>query len=354
VRAISAGYEPLAQSSELVLHQAMQRRPVSNARPSAAASSSRRSAASAAKLVRQSSALAPSVPTELVQLTLRHATRPGIAATAIPALQIVRADSARARTHTVLRPSLCFLVQGTKESTVGSEVFRYRSSEFLFASVELPITGEVIEASPGAPYLCLALEIDPSVVFELASASAGFLASPTGAAKRAIFVGEGDELMTHAFLRLMKCLERRADAEVLAPIVIREITYRLLLGRYGDAVRELVIVGSQTQRVAKAIDRLKRDYATPLSIEELAGVAGMSVSSFHEHFKKVTALSPLQYQKQLRLQEARRLLLGDSGGAADVGFRVGYESPSQFSREYARFFGLPPASDLKRQRALPG
>lgn len=292
------------------------------------------------------------IPKELVELTLRHARQSGVSATAIPQLQILRDDRAHARVRSVLRPSLCFLVQGAKEVTVGSEPLRYASGEFLFTSVELPVTGEVVEATPARPYLCLVLQIDPGVVFELASASAGHLAAPSGTSTRAIFVGKSDELMTHAFLRLMLCSKTPLDAEVLAPIVMREITFRLLLGPYGEAVREQVIVGSQTQRVVKAIDRLKRDYAKPLRIEDLAGVAGMSVSSFHQHFKKVTALSPLQYQKQLRLQEARRLLLGEMDGAGDVGFRVGYESASQFSREYARFFGLPPTSDIKQQRAI--
>jgi AraC-like DNA-binding protein len=306
------------------------------------------------KRPQRSREVSTTIPTEIVELALRHGGHVGVSATAIPQLQLLREERPCARVRSVLRPSLCFLVQGAKEVTVGSEPLRYRSGEFLFTSVELPVTGEVIEATPAAPYLCLVLQIDPSVVFELASASAGHLPAPTGSSKRAIFVGKSDELMTHAFLRLMLCLKNPLDAEVLAPIVIREITFRLLLGPYGDAVREQVIVGSQTQRVVKAIERLKRDYARSLRIEELAGVAGMSPSSFHQHFKKVTALSPLQYQKQLRLQEARRLLLSETDSARDVGFRVGYESASQFSREYARFFGLPPTIDLKRQRALAG
>ncbi len=294
------------------------------------------------------------LPAELVSLCRQHTPRVGILPTPIAGVQIIRADESNVQSHTVIKPSLCFLVQGAKEVTVGGEPFLYRSSEFLFTSVELPVTGEVVEATPGKPYLCMVLEIDPSIVFELASASASFTTPTPGASRRGIFVGESDAMMTHAFLRLAMCLERAADAEVLAPIIIREITFRLLMGRYGAAVREQVIVGGQTQRVARAIERLKRDYARPLRIEELAKVAGMSASSFHQHFKQVTALSPLQYQKQLRLQEARRLLLSETSGAGDVGFRVGYESPSQFSREYARFFGLPPTSDMKKQRALAG
>jgi AraC-like DNA-binding protein len=242
-------------------------------------------------------------------------------------------------------------VQGAKEVTVGSSVFSYRSAEFLFCSVDLPVTGEIIEATPAKPYLCLALEIEANVVFELASA--GCAPAASGDAKRAIFVGQSDAQMTGAFSRLLECLPRPLDAEVLAPSIIREITYRLLLGPYGDAVRDLGVAGSQTQRIARAIERIKRDYAQSLRVDELAQIAGMSPSSFHQNFKKVTTLSPLQYQKQLRLQEARRLLLAQTAGAGDVGFRVGYESASQFSREYARLFGLPPIQDIKRVMASP-
>jgi AraC-like DNA-binding protein len=250
--------------------------------------------------------------------------------------------------HAVHRPSLCFIVQGAKEVSVGRALFRYRSLEFLFTSVDLPMTGQVLEATPSKPYLCLVLEIEPSLVFELATASAGLAPESSPRTEPAIFVGKRDEQLTDAFFRLLQCSATPLDAQILAPGVIREITYRLLLGPYGNSVRAAAVVGSQTQRIGKAIERLKRDYAKPLPVERLARVAGMSVSSFHDHFKRVTTLSPLQYQKQLRLQEARRLLLGDAANAAEVGFKVGYESPSQFSREYARFFGLPPLSDAKR------
>jgi transcriptional regulator GlxA family with amidase domain len=161
-----------------------------------------------------------------------------------------------------------------------------------------------------------------------------------------------DPIMTDAFARLLRCLRDPMDVRVLAPNIVREITYRLLQGPYGTAVREIGIVDSQTQRIGKVIELLKRDYAKPLHTMQLARVAGMSASSFHHHFKRVTNHSPLQYQKQLRLQEARRLLFGDAS-ATDVGFQVGYESSSQFSREYARLFGLPPGRDARRLTAAP-
>jgi AraC-like DNA-binding protein len=286
--------------------------------------------------------------TEHVELTLRHARLAGIHVTTVPALQIIRSDQVQPRIHSLHRPSLCYIVQGAKEVTVGGEVFRYAGSEFLFSSVELPMTGEVTEATAKKPYLCLVLEIEPSLVFDLVSALNILDRSESRVAKQAIFVGTSDEHMTDAFLRLLRCLQSQVDAQVLAPSVIREIAYRLLRGPYGAVVRQLGIADSQTRRIAHVIERLKRDYAKPLRAKELARIAGMSVSSFHQHFKKVTTLSPLQYQKQLRLQEARRLVLGNAASAAEVGFRVGYESPSQFSREYARCFGLPPITDARR------
>jgi AraC-like DNA-binding protein len=290
------------------------------------------------------------MPSDIVELALRYSVPNGTQRTAVPALAVVRADRAQERVHSVHRPSLCLIVQGAKEVTVGSTVFRYKSPQFLFSSVDLPVTGAVTEATPGRPYLCLMLEIEPSMVLELASVGCVPAAASNGAS--AIFVGKSDARMTEAFARLLDCLSHPLDVEVLAPSVVREITYRLLRGPYGAAVRDLGTPGSQTERIAKAIEQLKHGFSEALRVDALARLAGMSVSSFHHHFKQVTRLSPLQFQKRLRLQEARRLLLSHAAGAADVGFKVGYESPSQFSREYARLFGLPPIQDVTQ--ALTG
>jgi AraC-like DNA-binding protein len=290
---------------------------------------------------------------DLVEACLRAAPRAGTHSTTVPALQIVRSDRPLPRVHTVHRPSLCFLAQGAKVVTVGGEVFRFRSPDFLYSSVDLPATGEIVEATPRKPYLCLVLEIEPSVVFELASATAALRATAPDRASKGIFVGTSDPIMTDAFARLLRCLRDPMDARVLAPNTVREIMYHLLQGPWGAAVREIGVVDSQTQRIGKVIELLKRDYARPLHTLQLARAAGMSASSFHHHFKRVTNHSPLQYQKQLRLQEARRLLFADAS-AANVGFQVGYESASQFSREYARLFGLPPRSDVRRLAATPG
>jgi AraC-like DNA-binding protein len=268
--------------------------------------------------------------------------------------QIIRSDATYERVHSMHKPSLCFIVQGSKIVTVGDEVLRYGGGQFLYSSVELPISGEVVEATRREPYLVLVLEIEPSLVFELVTATrtaATRAASnrKVAGAGRAIFVGR-DEAMTSAFERLLSCLADATDVQVLAPTVIREIVYRLLRSRYGEAVREVGVADSQTQRIAAVIEHLKSDYVTAHSMHALARLAGMSPSSFHAHFRRVTRLTPLQYQKHLRLHEARRLLLTSATTAADAGFRVGYESASQFSREYARHFGLPPLTDARRKK----
>jgi AraC-like DNA-binding protein len=284
---------------------------------------------------------------DLVALALRHAPGPGTHATPVAALQIIRRDQPSARIPSVHRPSLCFIAQGAKEVVLGTDIYRYAGHEFLFTSVDLPVSGAVVTAAPSKPYLCLVVAIEPRLIFDLVTET-GELLRPSRTAARAIFVGQRDPRMSDAFLRLVRTLDSPAEARVLASGVLREITYRLLASRYGDAVRSLGIADSQTHRIAKVIERLKQDFARPLRTAELARIAGMSVSSFHQHFKSVTTLSPHQYQQQLRLQEARRLLAGPHDSAAEVGFRVGYESPSQFSREYARLFGLPPSTDAKR------
>jgi AraC-like DNA-binding protein len=284
---------------------------------------------------------------DLITMTTRFASKPGMHATPSPSLQIIRADAEYERVHSTYKPSLCFIVQGTKVVTVGEEVLRYGQNQFMYSSVELPVTGEVTVASRRHPYLVLVLEITPDLVFELVTASEAVERRKPAGSQQAIFVGE-DAAMTESFTRLMQHLSRPVDAQVLAPMTIREIVYRLLRTPYGDAVREIGIADSQTQRIAVAIERLKRDYTGAVSMTALARVAGMSVSSFHAHFKKVTTLTPLQYQKHLRLREARRLLLTSATSAAEAGFAVGYESASQFSREYARYFGLPPLSDARR------
>lgn len=283
---------------------------------------------------------------ELLALVSRHAPLDGISATLLPALQIVRSTARSAPVHAVQRPSLCVLVQGAKEVTVAGTLYRYTAGEHLVSTVDLPLTGEVVEASRARPYYCLVITLEPAVIQRvLEDGQFEF----TDAPRAGIFVGQHDPRLTDASLRLVRCLESEQECRVLAPGILRELIYCLLRGPYGATVCCLGTTGSRTQRIARAITQLKESFAEPLRVAALAALAGMSVSSFHEHFKRITTLSPLQYQKLLRLQEARRLL-GQGLSAQEVAFRVGYESPSQFSREYARCFGLPPRRDAAGAR----
>ncbi len=282
----------------------------------------------------------------LTEVALRNA-KIGMHETRIPGLSIVRADAPSEPIHSVQRPWLCFLAQGAKEVTVAGKTYRYAAGGFLVSTVDLPMTGEIVEASRKRPYLCWVVGIDPAVVYEVLRA--GNFDAP-GTSRPGIFVGRGDEQLGDAVLRLARCLDDERDQSVLAPSILREITYRLLRGRFGGIVHELGVAGSRTQKLARAIEHLKDAYKSPINVDQLAKLAGMSVSSFHQHFKQVTTLSPLQYQKQLRLQEGRRLLAVEGASAAEVAFRVGYQSPSQFSREYARHFGAPPKRDVREQR----
>lgn len=285
---------------------------------------------------------------ELVTLANRHARGEGVQPTRLAQMHIARATTRLGRVHAVQRPSLCFLAQGAKEVAVAGKTYRYTESEYLVSTVDLPVTGEIVEASARKPYLCLVIALEPSVVYEVLQD--GQLDIPVAASQAGIFVGRGDPLLGDAVLRLARCLDDPRDCAVLASGILREIVYRLLRSRFGGMVRDLGVIGSRTQRIARAIEHLKNAFAERLRIDDLAELAGMSVSSFHEHFKCVTTLSPLQYQKQLRLQEARRLL-AQGHGAAEAAFQVGYESPSQFSREYARCFGQPPSRDAQRHRS---
>lgn len=228
---------------------------------------------------------------------------------------------------------------------MNGHVFRFQRGRFLIVSIDLPITSHVLEASPDKPFLSLALDLDPDLVFGLLQ---GMGPAPEPAPSGpGIHLSEGTPELLDAFLRLLRCLEAPADADVLGPMLRREITYRLLRTEYGPLVRQLGVAGSRVQRIAKAVARLRERFDEPLRIEDLARLVNMSPSSFHKHFKEITTLSPLQFQKELRLQEARRLLRVEGLDAATAAFRVGYESPSHFSREYARHFGQPPIRDIR-------
>lgn len=287
---------------------------------------------------------------ELAKLIERHTGRDGVHATAIPSLFFIRQSNMTGPNYGVHNPSLCIVVQGEKEVLLARERFRYGPSDCLVASVDLPVIGQVLEASPDVPYLALKLEFSPNQILEILSDSE-IRVGPKENEKRAMFVSPMGLSMFDAVIRLVRLLDTPKDIPVLAPLYTKEIFYRVLQGPHGGRLEQMVIEGSSAYRIREVIEYIMNNFNRSFRIKELAEIANMSVSSLHRHFKEVTARSPIQFQKQLRLQEARRLLLTESTDAADVAFRVGYESPSQFSREYSRMFGCPPKEDIKRLRA---
>jgi len=284
----------------------------------------------------------------LASLVERHTGVDGIHATTYPPLTLLRSATTSEPTPIVQEPALCVIAQGRKRILVGDATLVYDADRFLLASLELPLTGEVLEASPGAPYLALRLAIDPTMVAEWAAEGPGASAPGLG-----LSVNPLDPSLRDALERLMRLLDDPSHVPALAPLVHREIVYRLLVGSQGPRLRAVTLGGGAAGLVARAVERLRQDYARPLRVADLAREVGMSESGLHHHFKELTAMSPLQFQKRLRLQEARRLMLGEGEDAASAAFRVGYGSPSQFSREYRRLFGDPPARDAANLRSQP-
>jgi AraC-like DNA-binding protein len=282
---------------------------------------------------------------ELAATIERHTGVDGQHATALSQLTLYRRSDPSAPTSGLHQPSLCLVAQGGKEVLLGDEVYRYGPAQFLLVSVDVPIMGQVTEASAEVPYLSLRIELDSAVVGELlADGVKGDTHSAHSA--RALVVSRLDNPLLDAVLRLVALMDTPRDVGALAPLILREITYRLLSGEQGPRLRQIATRGAPAQGIARAIRWLKEHYAELFRVEFLAREARMSPSAFHHHFKAVTAMSPLQYQKRLRLQEARRLMLGERLNASEAAFRVGYESASQFSREYRRMFGTPPRRDV--------
>jgi len=270
---------------------------------------------------------------------------------AIPALSLFREDGPTEPMSAVYEPSICMVVQGAKRVFLGNEEYVYNAHQYLIASVDLPTFFQVIEASKEKPLLGLKLTFDIHEVSQL-------LIDSNFPHHRAQQSGHGMAtskitlpLLT-AFQRLIDLLDEEHDIPVLAPIIRKEIIYLLLVGEQGARLRQIAAAGSQSQQMARAIEWLKNNFTEQLRIDDLASQARMSTSSFHNHFRSMTALSPLQYQKHLRLHEARRLMLAESLDAATAAFQVGYESPSQFSREYSRLFGCPPLRDISKLRQV--
>ena len=289
---------------------------------------------------------------EIAALIERFTGADGVVRTPIRGLHLSRRSAPAEPMRGVHEAAFCLIAQGSKRVMLADEIYTYDRSHFLVASVDLPVSGQVVQASVEEPFLGLVLNLDPAEVAEMAAQAS--LAPPADAATlRGLFVAESGPQMLEAIARLLRLLDTPADIPVLAPLAQRELLYRLLRGEHGWRIAQMVAVQGHSQRVRDAIGWLRAHFSEPLQIEAFARLVNMSPSSLHHHFKAVTAMSPLQFQKQLRLQEARRLLLSEGVDAATAGHRVGYESASQFSREYSRLFGAPPARDLKRLRDAP-
>lgn len=276
--------------------------------------------------------------------------------TPVPGLRLAVAEHPSGPFHGVYTPSLCAILQGAKVSRLGDQVFRYDAGKCLITSLEVPIRAEITVASPARPYVAAVLAIDPAVVADLILVqSGGGDAPPEGAAALGVQTLPDD--LVDPLDRLLALADRPRDLPVLAPMIRREIVWQLLNGPQGPMLRQIGLADSRMARIGRAVGWIRENFGETLSIGHLAGLAGMSPATFHRHFKAVTAMTPVQFQKHLRLQEARRLLLAEGADVAQVGFAIGYESPSQFSREYRRLFGAPPgrdASAIRRSVAAGG
>lgn len=285
---------------------------------------------------------------ELTERIARAIDRDGTIET-LKGLHFNRTSSPSECVHSVSVPAFCAIAQGSKEVLLGNDRYQYDPMHYLLATAELPIVSQILEASNTQPYLSLRLDLDPTLVGSV-MVEAGYPPSRSRADVKAIDVSPLDANLLDAVVRLVRLLDSPAEAHILAPSIKREIIYRLMMGEQGNRLRHIAVLGGYTHHIARAIDRLRKDFNQPLRIESIARELGMSVSGFHHHFKSVTAMSPLQFQKQLRLQEARRLMLGQNLDATSAAYRVGYDDASHFNREYKRLFGAPPMRDVERLR----
>ena len=287
---------------------------------------------------------------QLARLLAAYAPHDGSFDMRIPGLMVSRLSRVNNEcVHALRVSSLCIVAQGAKTVIVGDEVYEYDASQMIVFSVALPVAAQVTRASQSEPYLSLRLELDPHKIAELVL-KVYPRGLPAVQERSAVYLTPVDGRIVNAAVRLMECLAHPGDVELLGPLVTDEILIRLLRSPIGVRVAQMGFAESSVQRIAKAISWLRENYSQPIKVEELAEMVHMSVSSFHEHFKAVAAMSPLQYQKVLRLQEARRLMLSAMMDASAASQRVGYLSASQFSREYSRFFGSAPTRDIARLR----
>lgn len=286
-----------------------------------------------------------------IDIVLRHASS-GLTSTPIPRLEIGVGQAATGKAPCLYRSMICFILQGSKQVAIGDELLSYDPSHYLISALDLPLIGQIWDAAKGRPYVAVSLDLDPAILADVASTmphvrdtdpgSIGLTISPMTAPLR------------DTLLRLLSLLDAPADIPVLAPMAERELLYRLLQGPQGRLLRQIAQPEGSLDRIRRAVAWIRDNYNARLRIETLCNESGMSRASLHRHFLAMTGLSPIQYQKQLRLQEARRLLLSGDRNASEVAFAVGYESASQFSREYLRQFGAPPARSIRQVRQVIG
>jgi AraC-like DNA-binding protein len=282
-----------------------------------------------------------------LDLALRHA-RVGAATTIIPRLEIATGSATSGTSPCLYRSMICFILQGSKKVAMHDDLLRYDSAQYLVSALDLPLSGQIHDATDGSPYVGVSLILDPALLADIASTMT--TVRDVDAPGSAIAINEMTPPLRDALLRLLALLDAPADIPVLAPMAERELLYRLLQGPQGRLLRQIARPEGALGKVRRAVQWIRDHHDTRLRIEALCDVSGMSRASLHRHFVALTGLSPIQYQKQIRLQEARQLLLAGDHSASDVAFAVGYESASQFSREYLRQFGAPPARDVRQLR----
>ena len=291
---------------------------------------------------------------ELSSLIAQHTKGDGVFSTAIPRLWLIRQSKRTEPFQGVQHPALCIIAQGSKQVLLADELYEYGPARHLVASADLPITSQVVEASPEHPYLSMRLDLDlaalGAMMLEVAQPAPITVQKTCG---KALCISKNDPALLEAALRLLRLLDAPDDIAFLAPLIEKELLYRLMRGDQAEKLRRMLMPESRLTQVNRAIAWIRDNYDKPFSIDRVASEARMSTSSLHAHFREVTAMSPLQYQKQLRLQEARRLIMSEALDAATAAHRVGYDSPSQFSREYRRLFGAPPIQDVSRLKVVP-
>jgi AraC-like DNA-binding protein len=275
-----------------------------------------------------------------------HADSNGVAATPVPGLTVVRATAPGELQYAISRPLIAVVVQGTKRVLTGRQRFDLRAGESMLITADVPTVSQITSASAGAPYFSLVLDLDHSVIEQLI-VELNVALEGQGAP---LSIEPTDPELAATALRLMKVLDQPTAVAILQAQLVREMHYWLLAGQHGPAIRSLGVTGSHVQRVSRAVAIIRAEYQRPLRVERLAEAAGMSASSLHQHFRSLTSLSPLQFQKQLRLIEARRMMLSEGTSASDAAYSVGYESVPQFTREYGRMFGAPPAREIRQAK----